>query len=204
MADILSSSIRINDMRPEMNSKKTSALVLSAITLSSVFIATPAYAAPQQDALSASSTVAVQREVADDQAQPLLNPAVIAACNAGFGETSVGAYEVSGLGTVHLRCGDAGQGYVHIRGQHQTDWQTLVDSFGGGVWDDFMEFTVASILAAPSVSVDQGSGKTCYSAPIIVFTAAAGGERTIYPTVVVSRNNLRVITAIPTTGTHNC
>lgn len=203
MAGKLKSSIHVNNMGPKMRSMKTPALVLSAITLSSVFISTPAYAAPQQDALSEPTAVVVQREVADDQAQPLLNPAVIAACNAGFGETSVGSYEVSGLGTVHLRCGDAGQGYVHIRGQHQTDWQILVDSFGGGVWDDFMEFTVASILAAPSVSVDQGSGKTCYSAPIQVFTAA-GGERTIYPTVVVSRNNLRVITAIPTTGAHNC
>jgi hypothetical protein len=130
----------------------------------------------------------------------LLDPGTIGLCNAGFGDVSVASWD-TGIGHVDLFCGDDRSGYVHIRTDHQVDWQTVVDGAGGGAdWDDFMVFATGSIVTspAPGFPKDAGAGKLCYSAPILIKDADGNVVDTYNPTVLVSENNKRIITSYPT------
>jgi hypothetical protein len=130
----------------------------------------------------------------------LLDPGTIGLCNAGFGDVSVASWE-TGIGHVDLFCGDDRSGYVHIRTDHQSQWQTVVDGAGGGAyWDDFMVFATGSIVTAPAPGFpkDVGDGKLCYSAPITIKNAEGNVVDTYNPTVLVSANNKRIITSYPT------
>ena len=132
-----------------------------------------------------------------------LNPIAIGACNAGFGDVSVEAIQARGLGKVDLRCGHTGAGYVHIRTKHQKDWEQIIALAGGGaLWDDLMVYAVKSALNAPMSGFPRRSpsdgSKMCYSAPVQIRDKRGVVKRTIYPSVLVSRNNKIVITAFPT------
>lgn len=146
----------------------------------------------------------------DDGTGPVeLDPGTIALCNAGFGDVSVKSYEAPVLEHIDLLCGDDASGYVHIRKNHEEAWQTMVDSVGGGTWDDFMEYTLAEAVTSPGdgYPIDAGDGKYCYSAPIELYDIHDGHLiKTINPTIIVSGNNKKIITAIPTSEkvTSNC
>lgn len=136
-----------------------------------------------------------------------LNPTTIAACNVGLGETVISTYAAQTLGNIDLKCGDSSSGYVHIRERHQNDWQQVVDlAGGGGNWDDLMEFVTKQSIEAPSAGypVSIGSGKICYSTPALIINDAGATVRVLTATVVVSSNNRKVITSIPTTGSPSC
>ncbi|MDQ0410449.1 hypothetical protein QF007_001572 [Clavibacter michiganensis] len=136
----------------------------------------------------------------------LLDPGTIGLCNAGFGDVSVASWE-TGIGHVDLFCGDDRSGYVHIRTEHQVDWQTVVDGAGGGAnWDDFMVFATGSIVTSPGPGFpeDEGDGKLCYSAPILIKDEDGNVVDTYNPTVIVSANNKKIITSFPTHLVDNC
>lgn len=138
-----------------------------------------------------------------------LDPGTIALCNAGFGDVSVKSYDVPVLDHIDMLCGDDASGYVHIRKNHENDWQTLVDKYGGGTnWDDFMEYALAQSVTAPSdgYPIDIGGDKYCYTTPIEIFDRDGNPLATINPTIIVSANNKKIITAVPTTDkvSSNC
>jgi hypothetical protein len=143
---------------------------------------------------------------APDVDASLLNPAIIGLCNGGLGDVSVDSWETD-IGHVDLLCGDDKSGYVHIRAKHQVDWQTVVDSAGGGAnWDDFMVFATGSIVTAPASGFpkDVGAGKLCYSAPILIKNAQGDVVDTYNPTVLVSANNKKIISSYPTHLVDRC
>ncbi|WP_147305811.1 hypothetical protein [Subtercola boreus] len=64
-----------------------------------------------------------------------------------------------------------------------------------------MEYALAESVTTPGdgYPIDVGGGKYCYSAPIELHDASDGHYiKTINPTIIVSGNNKKVITAIPT------
>lgn len=137
----------------------------------------------------------------DGKISPQLDPIVIAECNAGLGEVVIDTASSEEDGKVSLRCGDDKSGYVHIRKNHENDWEKRK---GGaeGLWDDLMWYSTKSALENPSFTLDMGSNKRCYTAPIVIENSE-GKKVTFHPTVLVSMNNKRVITSYPTTE-HEC
>lgn len=134
----------------------------------------------------------------------MLNPGVIADCNIGLGETVVGTAKTKTDGAVELKCGDKKSGYVHIRTEHEKDWNALnkntVENWP--FWDDLMWDATKRILEKPSFTRDMGGGKRCYTA-LIKILPHKGEVKEYYPTVIVSINNKKVITSYPTRE-HGC
>lgn len=62
-----------------------------------------------------------------------------------------------------------------------------------------MAFSVGGSLTSPTPGLpsDVGSNKYCYSTPLVI-TRSDGATSTWNPTIIVSVNNARVITAYPT------
>lgn len=111
------------------------------------------------------------------------------------------AYFSGFQGRIDLTCGDSGFGYKHIEASHQSQW-AYYSSIVGGSWDDFMSFAADETLWAPSNIWDVGGNKLCYTAPI-VFTNGSTSF-TIYPKIIISKNNRWVITAYPTSTPYTC
>lgn len=157
---------------------------------------------------SPQSVVSPVSRVVHSGASVLLPPHIIAACNVGLGETVVNSYTSARRGVIKLRCGDSASGYVHIRQRHQRDWQRVVDlaGGGGGNWDDLMDFITQQAIESPSPGYpkDMKGGKECYTTPALIFSSSGVVVRTLLPTVIVSRDNKKVITSIPTTGSPSC
>ncbi len=124
---------------------------------------------------------------------------MIALCNMGLGETVIKSWKAKKLNIyIDLKCGDSVSGYVHIRKRHQIDWQKLIDfGGGGGLWDDLMVFAVGGTLTSPAIVKDKGSNKWCYSAPLTITRYRDGATSLWNPTVFVSKNNKKIITAFP-------
>jgi hypothetical protein len=101
------------------------AVVAAGLVTAPLALASPASAATATYEIPAPSTPATGIDTS------LLDPITIGACNAGFGDVSVASWE-TGIGHVDLFCGDGKSGYVHIRTEHQSQWQTVVDGAGGG------------------------------------------------------------------------
>lgn len=77
---------------------------------------------------------------------------------------------------------------------------------GPGLWDDYMVWATTNALASPSMVKPQPGNKNCYTTPISVYRTVDGKPKfwkVFNPSVVVSVNNKKVITSIPTTTT-NC
>ena len=55
-------------------------------------------------------------------------------------------------GKVALQCGRATtSGYNHISARHRSEWQALINRFGGGSsWDDFMAYVTKIALSSPA------------------------------------------------------
>lgn len=140
-------------------------------------------------------------------ASPRLPPLTIAACNAGLGDMRISTFVSRQFGLISLRCGDARSGYVHIRTRHQKDWQRVVDmAGGGGNWDDLMEFVTRQSIEAPSPGYPREirDGKLCFTTPAMILSRSGLVIRVLSPTVITSRDNRKVITSIPTTGSPSC
>lgn len=134
-----------------------------------------------------------------------LNPITIGLCNAGFGDKRVETFDSQHDGEITLYCGDSASGYVHIREQHESQWE---DQKGGfeGYWDDYMVFATNAALESPSYSTTRPNQKRCYTTPIEVYEIIDGvpvKKKTIHPTIMISVNNKKVITSYPTTN-HRC
>jgi hypothetical protein len=113
---------------------------------------------------------------------------------------AVASYDTAALGAVVLQCGNAAQGYEHIRVRHTADWQ---DVLGGHTdardWDDAMLTAVHTALTDPQkgLPVDAGDGKVCYAAPVR-FDDGSAPSPDDFVKVIVSATTERVITAYPT------
>lgn len=134
-----------------------------------------------------------------------LNPITIGLCNAGFGDKKVEKFASKHDEEIVLYCGDSKSGYVHIREQHEEDWEKQK---GGeeGHWDDYMVFVTRSALESPSYSAGKPNDKRCYTTPIEVYEVIDGNpvkQKTFNPTVMISVNNKKVITSYPTNN-HRC
>lgn len=150
----------------------------------------------------------------DEAATPFLDPVVIGLCNAGFGDTVVGKVNSGSgrgisLGKIALTCGDSGKGYVHIREQHEDQWQKVLDLYPiGGYWDDFMWFASSQSIRVPDPSLtmpQRGKNQTvCYSTPVQIKNPQGVVVETLHPSVIVSENNKIVITSFPTSNTPHC
>jgi hypothetical protein len=156
---------------------------------------------PESQALYYGDPILDRSTATAPQIQTRLNPLTIGLCNAGFGEVVVSSFSTKFDGAVNLKCGDSVSGYVHIRANHQPQWQAQM---GGstGLWDDYMVWASGQALAYPVLGNTQPGNKRCYTTPIDVFKVVNGVNtywKTINPSVVVSINNKIVITSIPST-----
>lgn len=141
-----------------------------------------------------------------------LDPGTIGLCNAGFGDVSVQSWDDTVLGHVDLSCGDSASGYIHIRDGdgtpndvgHEAEWQAVVDSFGGGMWDDFMVHATGAAIVGDKEPDDHGADKLCFSAPVEIFQTDGTYITTYYPTILASANNKRIITSYPTHYQSEC
>jgi hypothetical protein len=98
--------------------------------------------------------------------------------------------------SVNFFCGNSSSGYLHVT-QHAGEWQTRVNTAGGGSnWDDLMDYGSSQALAHPTQTVNQGAQKTCYQTPVTIVKSN-GSSFSFYTTVVVSQNNKLLITSFP-------
>lgn len=190
---------QVTEATPTLPSWATSAEQSDVVTadLEALKASGPTNLAPGQVAFISAAGTHLMEPTSDVEAK--LDPTVIAACNIGLGDVVVREFETSRLGTVSLKCGDDSNGYVHIRQRHERDWQAWIDAAGGGaLWDDFMAYATNASLVGPSEGYPRfvGSGKWCYTTPIIIRSPA--GDDTFMPSVFVSEHNKTVITAYPT------
>ncbi|WP_144761641.1 hypothetical protein [Curtobacterium sp. 9128] len=123
---------------------------------------------------------------------------VLAACDSNS-RAAVERYDTAALGDVVLQCGNASQGYEHIRQRHTADWQDVVRGHGSRDWDDAMLTAVQTALTTPRAGypVDAGDGKVCYAAPVR-FDDGSAPAPDGFVKVIVSATTDRVITAYPT------
>lgn len=182
--------------------RASSIIAAAALAVGVILAPTMASAAP-----TSSTAPNITDPSASSVAHPNLDPGTIGLCNAGFGDVSVQNFQAKNLGKIDLFCGDSASGYVHIRTRHQSDWQTVINQAGGGaLWDDFMVYAVNGSVSAPSPNypVNIGNNKWCYTTPIQIKNTQGVVTKTLHPTVIVSVNNKKVITAFPTTTAPNC
>lgn len=162
---------------------------------------------------------AVEEQAAPTQEElPSLNPISIGLCNAGqrshvISSVASGSGNGIALGIVDLKCGDEKTGYVHIRKNHQAQWQQFIDrnpaAFGPfTLWDDFMWFATYHSIAAPNPAYDLPQRlrdqKVCFSTPVQIRDNHGRVVDSLNPTVIVSENNKLVITSFPTTKDIHC
>lgn len=102
-------------------------------------------------------------------------------------------------GNITLQCGrSASTGYNHISLRHKSEWQNLINRFGGGSsWDDFMAYVTKAALNSPSAIYGAGFQKICYTTPINMINHNNGDKVTLSPTIIISSNNKTVITSYP-------
>lgn len=183
------------NMKQLINRKAALVGALLGLSLAGIAVS-PANAA----SIPATST---QPASISDAVTPDLAPGTIALCNSGFGDVSVDNYQAKGIGKIDLFCGDGTSGYIHIRNRHESQWATVVP---GSNWDDIMDFSVRQSVQTPSSGYPKniGSNKYCYSTPIQIKNSKGVVVKTYHPTVIVSVNNKKVITAYPTTSAPNC
>jgi hypothetical protein len=113
---------------------------------------------------------------------------------------AVASYDTAALGSVVLQCGNAAQGYAHIRVRHTADWQDVLRGHTTSRdWDDAMFTAVHTALTDPQkgLPVDAGDGKVCYAAPVR-FDDGSAPSPDDFVKVIVSATTERVITAYPT------
>jgi hypothetical protein len=69
-----------------------------------------------------------------------------------------------------------------------------------------MVFATGSIVTAPGPGFpkDEGDGKLCHSAPILIKNEEGNVVDTYNPTVMVSASNKKIITTFPTHLADNC
>lgn len=138
-------------------------------------------------------------------AQPstLGDGALIAYCTNPLSMTdAVEKWKSNNDGTVALTCGNKkGMGFNHIRASHPADqWKAQMG--GKGSWTAYMKYLIGASLKKPAVVKNQSGNKACYQAPVKVYRLTNGEPKywkTINPSVVISKNNKLVITAIPST-----
>ncbi|MGH8010516.1 MAG: hypothetical protein ACREQ3_26275 [Candidatus Binatia bacterium] len=107
-------------------------------------------------------------------------------------------------GVLRLFCGTLSSGYKHIDDRHAADWISKGESIGyyEQPWDDLMDSAVwVSTLGESSagITVNQGSGKWCMTTPM-TFWIGDQLVGTMDPRIILSENNMLVITAIPGGG----
>jgi hypothetical protein len=189
----------------------------AAVLLLTVMLnASPAVAAePASSAANPpSSLTATTQKDSGSASTDGLDPGTIGLCNSGFGDVSVKSWDI-GIGHVDLFCGDSNSGYVHIREAHEAEWQALKDQIDAlygeptaATWDDVMLGATDASLTAPGSGypIDIGDGKLCYSSDYSFYGSDGALLKTIHPTIIVSQNNLKVITSVPTSSavTSNC
>lgn len=104
--------------------------------------------------------------------------------------------------TIRLECGTkSGFGFNHINKSHpKSQW---VKQMGGkGSWTEYQQYLIRAAVTNPSKVTSQANNKRCYHAPVKLYKMSNGKPKywkTIEPSVIVSKNNKRVITAIPST-----
>lgn len=141
---------------------------------------------------------------------PIASPALLGPvdsfnCNVARNKNwNVTSYTAKGYssfagGKVNLKCGtSSSSGYFHIKSRHAYDWAQRIGSVGGyGRWDDLMDYATRSILKNPALTRHAGSGKLCYSAPIVLTNSKRTKKVTFNPTVVISETNKLVVTSYP-------
>jgi hypothetical protein len=138
-----------------------------------------------------------------DLGEEKLSATTIAFCNAGFGDVSVQSWDVT-AGHLDMFCGDEDDddiwvsGYNHIRDRHQGDWQSIVDSAGGGGnWDDLTMFMTDRSIRADDPE-PEGDGKLCYSTSVEIHEGDGALLGVYNPTIIVSATTRKVITSYPT------
>ncbi|MFJ3384543.1 MULTISPECIES: hypothetical protein [unclassified Curtobacterium] len=148
--------------------------------------------APTAEATS-DGVVVIARQGAD-----LPGDAVLRRCDASS-RADVARYDTAALGDVVLQCGNASQGYEHIRVRHTADWQDVLGGGGSRDWDDAMLTAVQAVLTAPrdGFPKDAGDGKVCYAAALR-FDDGSIPAPDGFVKVIVSETTDRVITAYPT------
>lgn len=155
------------------------------------------------DSLRATATTATS----EFRIHPDLNPVIIGECDVGLGDTLIDTYISDKFGAIHLLCGDSKSGYVHIRSNHEGDWQNVLNKVqGGGNWDDLINWASKQAVQDPEsgMPTGRGSGKWCYAQKITIKGNGNGLKYTFYATTIVSASNKKVITSYPTGKNHNC
>ncbi|PZE65030.1 hypothetical protein DEI83_10175 [Curtobacterium sp. MCBD17_021] len=156
---------------------------------------TPADASQAADGPGSASGVAVIARSGPD----LPGADVLSPCDVDT-RAQVASYDTAALGGVVMQCGNAAQGYEHIRVRHTADWEDVLRGHTTSRdWDDAMFTAVHTALTDPQkgLPVDAGDGKVCYAAPIR-FDDGSTPSPDGFVKVIVSATTERVITAYPT------
>ncbi|NQX10290.1 hypothetical protein HQQ80_01480 [Microbacteriaceae bacterium VKM Ac-2855] len=122
------------------------------------------------------------------------------------------SWDDTALGHGDLFCGDNASGYGHIRDGDGTpndvslgaEWQALVDSFGGRLWDDFMLSATGAAIKGDRAPDDHGNDKLGVTAPVEIYQTDGTYITTVYPTILGSADNKRIITSYPTLYQSDC
>lgn len=155
-------------------------------------------------AAQATSTDPVAKESEQIKVSPQFNPLVILDCNDPlyiFAWETVAKVKSKKDGEVKLKCGTKSDGYVHIRKQHEKQWKAVTKDPSKN-WDDTMWSATKTVLTKPSFTITQKGDKRCYTAPV-KLKAKNGKIEEFFPTVIVSKNNNKIITSFPSRE-HSC
>lgn len=106
-------------------------------------------------------------------------------------------------GNTYFTCGNANGGFIHVRDRHAKDWIARYAAYGptaGLDWSDIADFDISTTLGAPLSTSDAGGQKTCFGGLVQIWTEPNNELLFSYePSVFVSQNNRRIVTAYPTT-----
>lgn len=190
-----------------------SARAIPAMTPSPASTATPSWFAVAQNSASTFTPKSAKDSTSSDL--KLLGLLDWSQCYVTKNETwKIQSFITTYLGArkvLSIQCGSQGtQGYLHVAlpaTGRQQQWRDRITQAQPGAntdsWDDFMWWLAQQTWTNPAVSVEQGIGKVCRSAPIQMFGTNSNGVRvlkyTFNPSFAWSITQDRLITAIPTT-----
>ncbi|WGP06993.1 hypothetical protein QFE97_04310 [Bacillus subtilis] len=130
-----------------------------------------------------------------------LNPITIGLCNMGAKDKVIQSFKSTKDGDVDLKCGTSSDGYIHIREEHEDQWEDQKKDWPG-YWDDLMVQAVQDSVEDGHVAISQKGNKRCYAGTVqIKFKGKV--VNTFHPSTIVSKNNKKIITSIPT-NEHRC
>ena len=109
-------------------------------------------------------------------------------------------------GIISFHCGNSEFGFNHIKKNHpEHEWHGIMG--GKASWTAYLRYLQRSALKRPNLVRTQDRQKVCYTTPVELYRVIAGKPKywkTVHPSIIISANNKKIITTVPSSRRSTC